>query len=64
MAKTKRSDLRERLGRYRQIELSVVGRKTGLQFQSGLSLKTKNSTFCRYTVPRLSGTATCLRTHR
>jgi deazaflavin-dependent oxidoreductase (nitroreductase family) len=29
MAKTKRSDLRERLGRYRQIELSVVGRKTG-----------------------------------
>ncbi|MBZ5574774.1 MAG: nitroreductase family deazaflavin-dependent oxidoreductase [Acidobacteriia bacterium] len=29
MAKTKRSDLQERLERYRQIKLTVVGRKTG-----------------------------------
>jgi deazaflavin-dependent oxidoreductase (nitroreductase family) len=29
MAKTKKSDLQERLERYRQIKLTVVGRKTG-----------------------------------
>jgi len=44
----------------------IVGRKTGngSQIRSGLCPKTKSSTCFRCTVPTLSGTATCLRTHR
>ena len=37
MAKRKESDLKERLERYRQIKLTVVGRKTGqTDLKSGL----------------------------
>src|SRR2546430_10186654 len=34
MAKTKKSDLQERLERYRQIKLTVIGRKTGQEISN------------------------------
>ena len=43
------NDLKERLSRYRQIRISVIGRKSGAQFRSrsGSSWKAKSFTSCQ-----------------
>ena|SRR2546422_2434217 len=66
MAKRKESDLKERLERYRQIKLTVVGRKTGQRIPNPVWFVFEDEKLYLLPVhgPTLNGTATCLRTHR
>jgi hypothetical protein len=62
MPRTK-DDLQERLSRYRQIKISVTGRKSGrtIRLPSGLFWKARNSTSCPCEARTHSGPRTCPR---
>ena len=69
MAKSLMPDLKDRLARYRQIKITVIGRKSGKtgrqsQFRSGSCWKAKSSFCCQCWARSPSGTRTCSRTRR